>query len=137
MISDLRTHLGRIVFERVAGEDGPSKRERIHNTPGERWFADVGVRFVRTKTSAQAWDAKINEIVQNGAFNFTPIYADPSIVRQDATYSFALPSGNFTYSLTDKLQLRVGAAKTMARPSVDKLAPSSTTASSVSGWRNA
>jgi TonB-dependent receptor len=96
---------------------------------GERWFADVGVRFVRTKTSAQAWDAKINEIVQNGAFNFTPIYADPSIVRQDATYSFALPSGNFTYSLTDKLQLRVGAAKTMARPSVDKLAPSSTTAS--------
>ena len=96
---------------------------------GERWFADVGVRFVRTKTGAQAWDAKIEDIVQNGAFNFTPIYADPSIVRQDATYSFALPSGNFTYSLTDKLQLRVGAAKTMARPSVDKLAPSSTTAS--------
>jgi len=96
---------------------------------GERWFADVGVRFVRTKTGAQAWDAKIEDIVQNGAFNFTPIYADPSVVRQDATYSFALPSGNFTYSLTDKLQLRVGAAKTMARPSVDKLAPSSTTAS--------
>jgi iron complex outermembrane receptor protein len=96
---------------------------------GDRWFADVGVRFVRTKTGAQAWDAKIEDIVQNGAFNFTPIYADPSVVRQDATYSFALPSGNFTYSLTDKLQLRVGAAKTMARPSVDKLAPSSTTAS--------
>lgn len=96
---------------------------------GERWFADVGVRLVRTKTSAQAWDAKINDIVQNGAFNFTAIYADPSIVQQDASYTFALPSGNFTYSLTDALQLRIGAAKTMARPSVDKLAPSSTTAS--------
>jgi len=96
---------------------------------GDRWFADVGVRFVRTKTNAQAWDAKIDDIVENGAFNYTAIYADPSVVRQDASYSFALPSGNFTYSLTDNLQLRLGAAKTMARPSVDKLAPSSTTAS--------
>lgn len=96
---------------------------------GERWFADVGVRLVRTRTGAQAWDAKINDIIQNGAFNFTAVYADPSVVRQDASYTFALPSGNFTYSLTDNLQLRLGAAKTMARPSVDKLAPSSTTAS--------
>jgi len=96
---------------------------------GDRWFADVGVRFVRTKTNAQAWDAKINDIIENGAFNYTAVYADPSIVRQDASYNFALPSGNFTYSLTDNLQLRLGAAKTMARPSVDRLAPSSTTAS--------
>ena len=40
---------------------------------------DVGVRLVHTKTSAQAWDAKINDIVQNGAFNFTAVYADPSV----------------------------------------------------------
>ncbi|MBE7186904.1 oxygenase MpaB family protein [Jatrophihabitans endophyticus] len=40
MITDLRTRLGRLVFERVAGADGPRHRERIHNTPGERWFAD-------------------------------------------------------------------------------------------------
>ena len=96
---------------------------------GEKWTADVGVRLVHTKTSAQAWDAKINQIVENGAFNFTAVYADPSVVKQDASYTYALPSGNFTYALTDTLQLRLGAAKTMARPSVDKLAPSSTTAS--------
>jgi len=96
---------------------------------GEKWTADVGVRLVHTKTTAQAWDAKINEIVENGAFNFTAVYADPSVVKQDASYTYALPSGNFTYALTDTLQLRLGAAKTMARPSVDKLAPSSTTAS--------
>lgn len=96
---------------------------------GEKWTADVGVRLVRTKTTAQAWDAKINEIIQNGAFNFTAVYADPSVVKQDASYTFALPSANFTYAITDALQLRLGAAKTMARPSVDKLAPSSTTAS--------
>ncbi len=96
---------------------------------GERWNADVGVRIVNTKTTAQAWDAKINDIIQNGAFNFTAVYAAPSIVQQDASYTFALPSANFSYQLTDTLQLRLGAAKTMARPSVDKLAPSSTTAS--------
>lgn len=96
---------------------------------GEHWSADVGVRLVHTKTTSQAWDAKINQIVENGAFNFTAVYADPSIVQQDASYTFGLPSANFTYSITDALQLRLGAAKTMARPSVDKLAPSSTTAS--------
>lgn len=96
---------------------------------GDKWTADVGVRLVRTKTTAQAWDAKINDIIQNGAFNFTAVYADPSVVRQDASYTFGLPSANFTYAITDALQLRLGAAKTMARPSVDKLAPSSTTAS--------
>lgn len=96
---------------------------------GEKWTADAGVRLVHTKTTSQAWDAKINEIVENGAFNFTAVYADPAVVKQDASYTFALPSANFTYAITDSLQLRLGAAKTMARPSVDKLAPSSTTAS--------
>ncbi|WP_375484211.1 oxygenase MpaB family protein [uncultured Jatrophihabitans sp.] len=40
MLTDLRDRLGKIVFERVAGADGPKHRDRIHNTPGERWFAD-------------------------------------------------------------------------------------------------
>jgi uncharacterized protein (DUF2236 family) len=36
----LRTRLGAMVFERVAGPDGPQHRDRIHNAVGERWFAD-------------------------------------------------------------------------------------------------
>jgi iron complex outermembrane recepter protein len=96
---------------------------------GESWNADVGVRLVKTKTTSQAWDAKINEIIENGAFNYTAVYAAPSVVQQKSDYTFGLPSFNFTYLFTDTLQLRLGAAKTMARPSVDKLAPSSTTAS--------
>ncbi|USX29422.1 TonB-dependent receptor [Oxalobacteraceae bacterium OTU3CINTB1] len=96
---------------------------------GDSWNADLGVRLVHTKTTAQAWDAKITDIIENGAFNYTAVYATPSAVEQDSSYTFALPAANFTYMLTDALQLRLGAAKTMARPSVDKLAPSSTTAS--------
>ena len=96
---------------------------------GEGWNADVGVRFVKTKTTSQAWDAKIVDIIENGAFNYTAIYAPPSVIQQESSYNFALPSVNFTWLITNDLQLRLGAAKTMARPSVDKLAPTSTTQS--------
>jgi TonB-dependent receptor len=96
---------------------------------GERWEGDVGVRLVKTDTRAQAWDAKILSITENGAFNYTAKYAAPTPVVQDADYSYLLPSANFTWHFTDQLQLRAGAAKTMARPAVDQLAPTNTTES--------
>ena len=34
----VRERLGEALFRRVAGPDGPQHRERIHGTPGERWF---------------------------------------------------------------------------------------------------
>ena len=96
---------------------------------GERWEGDVGVRLVQTDTRAQAWDAKITSITENGPFNYTATYAAPTPIVQDADYSFLLPSANFTWHFTDDLQLRAGAAKTMARPPVDQLAPTNTTES--------
>lgn len=38
-LSGLRGQLGRGLFTRVAGPDGPRNRARIHETPGPRWFA--------------------------------------------------------------------------------------------------
>ena len=35
-----RDALGSSLFEMVAGPHGPAERERIHHTPGPRWFAD-------------------------------------------------------------------------------------------------
>jgi len=96
---------------------------------GDRWNADVGVRVVSTRTRAQAWDAKIVSITENGAFNYTAQYAAPTPILQDGSYRYVLPSGNFTWRFRDDLLLRLGAAKTMARPPVDKLAPTNTTAS--------
>ena len=96
---------------------------------GDKWDGNVGVRFGRTKTTSQAWDAKITSITENGAFNYTATYADPTPIREDNDYSFFLPALNFIWHFTDDLQLRFGAAKTMARPSVEQLAPTSTTAS--------
>lgn len=99
------------------------------NLSAARWTGNIGVRVVQTNTSAQAWDAKILDIIENGAFNYTAVYDDPTEVTQDNEYTYVLPSLNLNYRITEELRLRLGAAKTMARPSVETLAPTNTTES--------
>jgi len=99
------------------------------NLVGERWSGNFGVRVVQTDTEAQAWDAKILEIIENGAFNYTAVYDDPTEINQKTGHTYVLPSLNLNYRITDELRLRFGAAKTMARPSVETLAPTNTTES--------
>jgi len=51
-IEDVRSALGTRLFERVAGPQGPRHRERIHEAPGERWFADDRpIRIVHADSS--------------------------------------------------------------------------------------
>ncbi|HLU41736.1 MAG TPA: oxygenase MpaB family protein [Microthrixaceae bacterium] len=38
LLEPARARLGEALFLRVAGPDGPRKAERIHGTPGPRWF---------------------------------------------------------------------------------------------------
>jgi uncharacterized protein (DUF2236 family) len=48
----VREHLGRRLFGMVAGPEGPANRERIHGTPGPRWFAeDRPIRRVHADAS--------------------------------------------------------------------------------------
>src|SRR5690606_12696235 len=96
---------------------------------GERWDANVGLRLVKTQTTAQAWDAKILSVVEFGAFNYSAVYDEPSSVYQESEYTYALPTANFTWRCAGDLRLRRGAAKTMARPAVSQLAPTNTTES--------
>jgi uncharacterized protein (DUF2236 family) len=37
-VASARRRLGDALFHRVAGDEGPRRRDRIHNTPGPRWF---------------------------------------------------------------------------------------------------
>ncbi|GAA1938849.1 oxygenase MpaB family protein [Nocardioides marmoribigeumensis] len=37
-VAVVRRRLGEALFHRVAGDEGPRRRERIHSTPGPRWF---------------------------------------------------------------------------------------------------
>lgn len=39
MLAAARARANRALFARVAGPDGPANRDRIHGTPGPRWFA--------------------------------------------------------------------------------------------------
>ena len=96
---------------------------------GDDWSGDVGVRFVNTKTSSLAWDAKITDLEEIDPFDYAVTYGAPTPLTQDGRYTYALPSANYVWHITQPLQLRLGAAKTMARPSVDSLAPTSTTQS--------
>ena len=99
------------------------------NVSGRNWSGNVGLRLVNTKTTAQAWDAKILSIIENGAFNYTAVYDEPSEISQDSEYTYLLPSANLSIDLMDDLRLRLGAARTVARPSVQTLAPTNTTES--------
>ena len=40
MLDGVRRQLGERLFARVAGPEGPRRRDRIHNTPGPRWFPE-------------------------------------------------------------------------------------------------
>jgi TonB-dependent receptor len=99
------------------------------NLSGDSWSGNLGVRIVHTRISSQAWEAKITSIIENGAFNYTAVYAPPTPLTQEHDYTDFLPSVNVNYSILEDLRLRVSAARTMARPSVEKLAPTSTTES--------
>lgn len=41
MVTHLRARAGDRLFERVAGPEGPRRRDRIHGTPGPRWFDET------------------------------------------------------------------------------------------------
>jgi uncharacterized protein (DUF2236 family) len=40
LLDEVRRSLGDRLFARVAGEDGPGRRDRIHLSPGPRWFEE-------------------------------------------------------------------------------------------------
>ncbi|MEV7443338.1 oxygenase MpaB family protein [Streptomyces sp. NPDC091204] len=49
VVTGARARLGQALFLRVAGPDGPATRDRIHLTPGPRWFGpDRPVRRVHS-----------------------------------------------------------------------------------------
>jgi len=97
---------------------------------GETWSGNVGVRFVRTATTASTAIDNILSIydptpdVATSAPQVT--YSSPQAITATGSYVQPLPSANFSWWIAPKLQLRLGAAETIARPALNQLAPTST-----------
>ena len=97
---------------------------------GETWSGNVGLRIVRTATSASTAVDNILSIydptpdVATSAPQVT--YSSPQPITATGSYVVPLPSANFSWWLTHALQLRLGAAETIARPALNQLAPTVT-----------
>jgi uncharacterized protein (DUF2236 family) len=61
-VVDVRDRLGSEIFRRVAGPDGPRHRERIHGTPGPRWF-EAGTPIARVHGDASMFIGGIRAIL--------------------------------------------------------------------------
>jgi len=97
---------------------------------GEHWNGNVGARLVRTKTTSKS---AIDQIVSID--DPTPdiptsspkiVYSPAVPVSEDGSYTKLLPSANLSWWARDDFVVRGAIAKVMARPSLDKLAPTRT-----------
>ncbi|GGW88044.1 TonB-dependent receptor [Alteromonas halophila] len=105
---------------------------------------NVGVRYVRTKQSATTLQRATRFLTDPETGNSVEV-SDPTLGAQNITdeaglinnfyrptiltheYSDVLPSINLNFKLTDNTQLRMAAAKVMARPDINRLAANAST----------
>ncbi len=100
------------------------------NLKRDAWFANAGIRWLRTDTTAKTAINRIVSIVDPHPEIPTEspdvTYSEAEPFRQDASYDKLLPSLNFGYWLNEELLLRLSASKVLARPSLNQLAPTAT-----------
>jgi iron complex outermembrane recepter protein len=86
---------------------------------GDKWAADVGVRYVRTDEHVLIY----TQVPQNypGAI-LTSAFGPFAGIPVDHNYNDVLPSANFKYDVTSDLVARFAAAETMTRPDYSALA---------------
>ncbi len=90
------------------------------NFEGERWSANVGMRFVRTEeevsTYVQATDPTAPGVINTSAFGPYQIEVTTNV------YKDWLPSANLRWNMTDDLVLRLAATRTLTRPDFSAIA---------------
>ena len=96
------------------------------------WSGNLGVRVVRTQTTASTASAVPTALwasqasLNSSTPTWTVIYGTSQPIGANGDYTLALPSLNLAYWLLPQtLQARLGLAETMARPNLSELAPTS------------
>ncbi|MFA9215590.1 MAG: TonB-dependent receptor [Sphingomonadaceae bacterium] len=97
---------------------------------GDNWNGNIGARVVRTQTSSRSAIDKIVAI-DDPTPNIptsspTVVYSPATPVSEQGSYTKLLPSANLSWWARDDFVVRGALAKVMARPSLDKLAPTRT-----------
>ncbi len=97
---------------------------------GTNWSGNVGLRLVHTVTTAATHVAiptalwAISDV--GSTVGYTVIYSTNKPVSTTTSYTIPLPSLNINYWLKpEEVQLRIGLAQTMSRPTLNYLAPTS------------
>jgi len=100
------------------------------NFGAENWFANVGVRWITTDTTAKTAIDSIVRVddptpeIPTSSPDVTYSPAEP--LTQEGSYNKWLPALNVGFWLREDLLLRGALARTMARPSLNQLAPTRT-----------
>ena len=97
---------------------------------GSGWAGNVGVRVVRTETTAATASAVPTAIWKpaggGSTVTYNVIYGASQPIGANGKYTLALPSANFSYWVIPReLQARIALAETMSRPNLNELAPTS------------
>ncbi len=100
------------------------------NLEGDKWFGNIGARYISTDVSAgYAYNNILSiTIVDPNSSNpsWDVIYSDGSDQVAKGDYSKFLPAVNFGYYLQDDVLLRVAGGRSLSRPTLDQMAPLTT-----------
>jgi iron complex outermembrane recepter protein len=111
--------------------------EKTHSIYGElqfagmHWSGNLGVRVVRTSTTAFTHVAVpvslwTNDPNPNSTVSYNVQYSTTAPVATEGHYTLVLPSLNLSYwAVPEAVQLRLAVAKTMSRPNLSYFAPTS------------
>jgi len=97
---------------------------------GTNWSGNVGLRLVRTNTTASTAEAVPSSLWTPSTVGSTQTwnvqYSTLQPVDSTGSYLLPLPSANFNFwAIPNELQLRAALAETMSRPDLSQMAPTS------------
>jgi len=117
-----RDPLERYYYPGAYGLDETSTAGYVQfNFSGARWSGNLGLRYVRTEEDITTYvnaDASDPDAVTTSAFG------PYKTLRTKHSYNDWLPTFNFRYELTDDMDLRFAATRTLGRPDFSALAGS-------------
>ena len=91
------------------------------NFQGERWNANLGLRYVKTKEDVTNY---LNASAEDPDAITTSAFGPYKAVQTLNTYNDWLPTANIRWELNDDMDLRFGATRTLGRPDYSALAGS-------------